>query len=255
MSHPHNPSLVGPVDVPSQTLTFMPPRHYAAYVIGIFPSIYDWCVNVSQRSPLLAQDGFYSTTYPVGSDAFVGVLAWKRGSLLVSMLWVAMIVMVLDRKWVTATIWALISAFFAVVGIIHVPKAGFDEFSTPTYEQCYKATADAAPECWDFAEQWMFFVAYLILAAHFAAIEVARRFLKDDMLDDVIDDPSSHAFDDWFAHAATTKEDFDASKHMAMSIRNGTATAADISAHEESLRNKEKDLEDIEKESSDEVDL
>jgi hypothetical protein len=230
----------------------MPQRHYAAYIIGIFPSIYDWCVNVSYRSPQLALDGFYSSTYPVGSGGFIGVLAWKRGSLLVSMLWVAMVVMVLDRKWITATIWALIAALFAVVGIIHVPKAGFDEFSSPTYEQCWKPNADAVPVCWDFAEQWMFFVAYLILAAHFAAIEVARRFLKDDLLDDVIDDPSAHAFDDWFAHAATTKEDFEASKHLSVSIRNGTATQAQIDAHEASLHKKDVD---IEGESSDEVDL
>jgi hypothetical protein len=234
----------------------MPPRHYAAYIIGIFPSIYDWTVNVAFRSPQLAQDGFYSSTYPVGSGGFIGVLAWKRGSLLVSMLWVAMIVMVLDRKWVTATIWALISALFAVVGIIHVPQAGFDEFSTPTYEQCWKSAADEAPVCWDYAEQWMFFVAYLILAAHFAAIEVARRFLKDESLDDVIDDPSAHAFDDWFAHAKTTKEEFDASKHLALSIRNGTALPGDFSEHNASLhKGGGKDVDDLEKESSDEVDL
>src|SRR3569623_665121 len=103
----------------------MPNRHYAAYIIGLFPSIYDWAVNVSNRSPQSALDGFYSTTYPVGANGFVGVLAWKRGSLLVSMIWTAMVVMILDRKWVTATAWALIGAFFALFGIIHVPQAGF----------------------------------------------------------------------------------------------------------------------------------
>jgi AGZA family xanthine/uracil permease-like MFS transporter len=223
----------------------MPPRHYGAYIIGLFPSIYDWAVNVSFRSPQQALDGFYSSTFPVGSGGFVGVLAWKRGSLLVSMLWVAMIVMVLDRKWVTATIWAFIAALFALFGIIHVPQAGFDEFSTPTYEQCWKGANDAAPTCWDYAEQWMFFVAYLILMAHFAIIEVARRFLKDKSLEDVMDDPSSHAFDDWFAHAATPPEEFAASKHMALSIRNGTALPEEIAMS----------AKEVDKESSDEVDL
>lgn len=40
-------------------------------------------------------------------------------------------------------------------------------------------------------------------ASHFAILEVVRRFLQDDSLDDA----SAHAFDDWFARAAaTTKE-------------------------------------------------
>lgn len=160
-----------------------------------------------------------------------------------------MIVMVLDRKWVTATVWALIAALFALFGIVHVPQAGFDEFSTPTYEQCWN-TAPAgeapAPVCWNFAQQWMFFVGYIILAAHFAIIEVARRFIKDDALEDILDDPSAHAFDDWFADATKTQEEFEASKHLAISIKNGTALPSEMMSAKDA---------DVNNESSDEVDL
>lgn len=223
----------------------MPQRHYAAYIIGLFPSIYDWAVNVSGRSPQQALDGFYSTTYPAGNDGFVGVLAWKRGSLLVSMIWVAMIVMVLDRKWVTATIWALVGAFFALFGIIHVPQAGFEFFNSPTYEQCW-VREDGEASCWDYAEQWMFFVAYIIMAAHFAIIEVARRYTKDDTLLESLDDPSAHAFDDWFADAAKTQEEFEASRHMSLAVPNK-------GSHDEYIPKRE--MEDAANESSDEVDL
>lgn len=157
-------------------------------------------MNICGVAPIKALDGEYNGTYPQGSGGFIGVLAWKRGSLLVSLVWTAMVVMVLDRKWVTATVWALVGAFFAVFGIIHVPQAGFQNFASPTWEQCPKLDeVTLTPECWDHAEQWMFFVAYLMLAAFFALIQIARRFDKD--MQEELDDPSAHAFDDWFKDA------------------------------------------------------
>jgi AGZA family xanthine/uracil permease-like MFS transporter len=178
----------------------MPARHYSAYIIGILPSIYDWAVNITGRSPLLAFDGGYNSNYPPGVNGFIGVLAWKRGSLLISMIWTAMVVMVLDRKFYGAAIWGLIGAVFAVFGIIHVPQAGFQDFSNPTWEQCDVLTADGTPSCWDFAEQWMFFLAYVMLSATFCLIQISRRCTSS--IPDELDDPTSHAFQDWFKDAA-----------------------------------------------------
>lgn len=164
----------------------LPGLHY-----GFVPSVYDWVTNVADRAPL-TDDGTFNTNTP-GTPGWIGVLAWKRGALLVSMLWVAMLVQVIDRQWKLAVIWAILSSLFAVFGIIHVPTAGLKNFSDPFWEQC---TADG---CWEFAEQWMFFVAYLILAATFALIGLVSKV--DDSIDDPIDDESRHAFDDWFKDA------------------------------------------------------
>lgn len=54
-------------------------------------------------------------------DVFRGILALKRGAILVSLCWVAILVHIIDRKWWQAGMWAMISSLFAVVGIIHVP--------------------------------------------------------------------------------------------------------------------------------------
>jgi adenine/guanine/hypoxanthine permease len=135
-----NPATIGPIVlfvglmVNEEALAFMPPRHYGAYVIGLFPSIYDWAVNVSGRSPL--QDPVTGGDSNVISEAWYGVLAWKRGALLVSFVWVAMLVSVIDRQWRKATVWAIIAALFALFGIIHVPEAGFKNFDKPVWEQC-----------------------------------------------------------------------------------------------------------------------
>lgn len=115
------------------------------------------------------------------------------------MIWVAIIVMIIDRKWKTATIWAGIGSLFALFGIIHMPEAGFDNFSSPFWEQCQSAGV-----CWEHGEQWMYFVAYLMLGAFFLIIEVAKRW--DTTLKEPIDDVTAHAFDDWFKDAAKETE-------------------------------------------------
>jgi len=180
-------------------------------------------VNISNRSPLADAnfaDGIDTNiNYPQGVAGFIGVLAWKRGALLVSMIWVAMVVMVLDRKWKVAAIWALIGSVFAVFGIIHVPQAGFDNFNSPTMEQCacdgYPVEIDNSTtltfcdldsvDCWDNATQLDYFGAYLMLAATFGLIEIAKKF--DDSIPEELDDPSAHAFDDWFSNAGIVAPD------------------------------------------------
>lgn len=109
-----------------------------------------------------------------------------------------MLVMVIDRHWTMAAVWALIGAAFAGVGIIHVPEAGFENFTTPVWEQCSTWT-----DCWDYAEQYMFFVAYLMLAGTFALIHFARMHADDEtLLARVEDKETEECFKDWFADAA-----------------------------------------------------
>jgi hypothetical protein len=200
-----NQATIGPIVffvglmVNEEALNFMPSRHYSAYIIGLFPSIFDWVTNVADR-PSLGQDFNINHTK---SAAWTGVLAWKRGSLLVSMLWVAMLVNVLDRQWKSATVWALVAVVFAVFGIIHVPEAGFENFTTPTIEQCWNSAqpgAEPIVQCWEYGAQWMFVVAYIMLGATFVVLHVAAKY--DRTIAVPIDDESRHAFDDWFKDAA-----------------------------------------------------
>lgn len=53
-----NQATIGPIVfficlmMNEETLNFMPARHYPAYIIGLFPSVYDWVTNVSNLGPL-----------------------------------------------------------------------------------------------------------------------------------------------------------------------------------------------------------
>lgn len=154
-------------------------------------------VNVSGRSPLQDLEETGGNINLTGLNNWMGVLAWKRGALLVSFVWVAMLVMVIDRKWKLAALWAMIGSAFALFGIIHVPEAGFENFTDPVWEQC-----SSYESCWEYAQQWMFFTAYLMLAATFVLIELAREYGGDSTLKPpVVDDETEQGFANWFAEA------------------------------------------------------
>ncbi|CAB9526315.1 Inherit from COG: Xanthine uracil vitamin C permease [Seminavis robusta] len=197
-----NQATIGPIvlfvglAVNEEALNFIPSRHYAAYVVG---------------SPI--QDEFGGNINVTGLNSWFGVLAWKRGALLVSFVWVAMLVKVIDRHWSMAAVWSLIGAAFALFGIIHVPEAGFDTFTQPTWEQCSTVTSCTGEgelevctnsvECWDHGEQWMFTVGYVMFAATFMVIHFAQKYGNDPtLLPPIVDEENDQAFADWFADAA-----------------------------------------------------
>merc|ERR1712054_681798 len=51
---------MGGLQVNEEALNFMPSRHYAAYIIGVFPSIFNWVMNTSGRSAMASDDGSYN---------------------------------------------------------------------------------------------------------------------------------------------------------------------------------------------------
>jgi hypothetical protein len=201
-----NQATIGPIvlfvglAVNEEALRYVPRRHYSAYIVGLFPSIYDWTVNVSGRSSLQDFTTGFNTNLP-GLDNWFGVLAWKAGALLVSFVWVYMLVMVIDRKWPQAAAMATMGALLSAVGVIHVPEAGFDNFTQPTWNQCSAATG----ECWEFAQQWMFMTAYLMLAAFYVIIELCRKYKIDKKLLPPVEDAKTDDFGNWFEEAKTIR--------------------------------------------------
>ncbi|CAN0380917.1 unnamed protein product, partial [Ascophyllum nodosum] len=70
----------------------------------------DWVINITARTPLagLAEDGTaYNSNLPDLPEGWWGILGFKRGAILVSLCWVAILVHIIDRKWWQAAVWAL----------------------------------------------------------------------------------------------------------------------------------------------------
>jgi len=194
-----NPATIGPIvffvglQVNEEALNFMPSRHYAAYIIGVFPSIFNWVMNTSGRSAMASDDGSYNINNL--GDLWNGLLAFAQGDLLISLLWTSILVMVMDRRWMGAALWAVISSIFAVFGVIHQFSAGFKAWKTPTWEYC---TADG---CDIYAVEWMFFTAYLMLAGTFILLHFVAKV--DKTIEEPIIDETANAFDNWFSNAYT----------------------------------------------------
>ena len=206
--------LLGPIllfvalMVNEDALDYIPPRHYAAYFIGIFPSIYDWAVNVSNRTPLqdTSEDGYGFNTNQPGTDSWSGVLAFKHSSLLVSMFWTTIVVKTIDRKWLHLFWFCLGAALFSLLGIIHTPTAGFASLRETHWEQCDASTGS----CWQFGQQWMFVVAYVSMGGTALVLDLARRFNCDPTMQIEIDDVSQVTMvdeTDWFDNAALDVSD------------------------------------------------
>ncbi|CAD7700422.1 unnamed protein product [Ostreobium quekettii] len=181
-----------------EALVFMPKRHYAAFIVGLFPSVCDWVVTIAGRAPL---SGFtssgqeFNTNLPGVVSPWYGILGWQRGALLVSMLWVSMLVHIIDRRWLQAAVWAFLAALFAMCGVIHAPEAGFEDFEDATWPSC-RDVGDSV-ECWDHGKQWQYFVAYLMMCATFGILEVVGRVFED-VLPPPIQDETVDMFKDWY---------------------------------------------------------
>lgn len=88
----------------------LPHRHHCAIFFGLFFGICDW---------------IYLTFQP--GATLNGLNAMSKGSALTSMIWVAIIVYTVDRRWPRAAACCLIGAFFAGLGLIHQDQA-FENF-------------------------------------------------------------------------------------------------------------------------------
>ena len=84
----------------------LPQRHHCAIFFGIFFGICDY---------------IYLTFSPSATQN--GLNAMSKGSALSSMIWVAIVVYTIDRRWIRAATFCVIGAAFAGMGLIHQNEA------------------------------------------------------------------------------------------------------------------------------------
>lgn len=93
-------------------------RHHAAIFFGLFFGVSDYIF----------------TQYVGGNESpgNEGPRAMSRGSALSAMIWCGIVVYTIDRRWIRASIFCVIAAFFAGIGLIHQTEAFGDEFREGT---------------------------------------------------------------------------------------------------------------------------
>jgi AGZA family xanthine/uracil permease-like MFS transporter len=202
-----NQATIGPIVlfvglmVCEEALKYLPARHYTVFVIGMFPSVVDWAINNFSAAPVSGftdTGGEYNASVAGPIINYAGSYALQNGSILISMLWTAMLVYIIDRRWVLATATSLITSLFAMFGIIHSASAGFDNFNVETVPNCTLAADGETIECFDLNKQWMYFVSYLIIAGICAGCYFCQRLGVKGFLSPILEDDDD-VFADWWS--------------------------------------------------------
>lgn len=131
----------------AQAFQTSPSRHAPAIVLALVPNIAAWAQTLVES--VAADRAALAGTF----DApvyYEGMRILGTGAILVGLLWAAIAIFVIDRKWNQAVVYSLVAAALSFLGIIHVP-GGF-----------WLASGGGVPPA-----AWQLAISYLVLAAMF----------------------------------------------------------------------------------------
>lgn len=165
----------------AQAFETSPIKHAPAIVLGIFPALAGWGVLLIQSifnfangklGEILAKENITNKYAIVMSDLspdmmllppfsypLHAMLALNQGFLLVSMFWAAICVAVLERQFIKAGHWCLITSFFSAIGMIH----------------SYRLLGNGIANNFSFPASGEFTVAYVLMGGVFYLTSVLAR--------------------------------------------------------------------------------
>ncbi len=104
----------------AQAFQEIPPRHALAAAIGLIPAFAAWAVFLVETSVRVAGSSLLETASKFGTQLHVsGMIALSQGFILTSMIYAAILVHVIDRRFHAAMVWAGVAALLSATGLIH----------------------------------------------------------------------------------------------------------------------------------------
>ncbi|CAF0754359.1 unnamed protein product [Adineta steineri] len=169
----------------AETLAITPQRHYPAFLLGIMPVIADWArttiingvVSAYSKLNISNVDFTQNITSQINDFSYRGLENFAGGSLLQCIFITAIMMYMIDRKFIQAAIWSLIAGLLSFVGLIHAT----------TVRILYRTTDDG----------WQFTVAYVMTAFIFLLFEIAQRYGWVQEPETEPDDLSSEEWIEW----------------------------------------------------------
>lgn len=106
--------------ITAQAFQEVPGRHAPAVAIGLIPCLAGWAFLLVDSTLLAAGTNLYATIGKFGQALYIhGLIALSQGFILTSMVFAAMLVHIIDRKFLHAAAWAVAAAGLAAIGIMH----------------------------------------------------------------------------------------------------------------------------------------
>ncbi len=177
----------------ADTLAITPQRHYPAFLLGIMSIVANWAQGTIINGVSNAYSNFTlpnvqfspNVTSAITGFSYRGLINFAGGALLQCVFLTAILMYIIDRKFLRATVWSLLAGFFSFFGLINANSVGV----------LIKNTDDG----------WRFTVAYGMLAVLFLGLEVAQRkhWVKEQETEP--DDLSSLEWAEWRREQALKK--------------------------------------------------
>jgi adenine/guanine/hypoxanthine permease len=150
----------------AQAFAATPREHAPAVAVGLLPGIAAWGALMLKTG--LRAGGVGSQGHPFSADLIAtlgqadvaahGVFALEQGFLLTSMVWAAITVEIIERRFLRASLWALAASVLSLVGLVHAYAF---------------APADTVQDM-TFGKAWTFALAYALLAGFLALGRVCK---------------------------------------------------------------------------------
>ena len=104
----------------AQAFQTVPQHHALAVALGLIPALAAWALQLIETSIRKAGSSLYEVAPTFGADLYIhGVIALSQGFLLSSMVLAAILVFVIERKFLRAAAWTATAAVLSLTGLIH----------------------------------------------------------------------------------------------------------------------------------------
>lgn len=165
--------------ITAQAFAATPDEHAPAVAVGLFPAIAAWGFNVVQGA-FFASGGktiqeLLTANRSVELNGYLlqGMISMERGYIFTCMFLAAISAFLIDRKFFTAGLWAVLAGAFAAVGLTHafVLQGNIVDF---LFVSATPGAAAMSYRAWDVA------VGYGLIALAFFAFGIYHRGRKDE---------------------------------------------------------------------------
>jgi adenine/guanine/hypoxanthine permease len=106
--------------ITAQAFQEVPKPHALAVGLGLVPAMASWALVLIETTLRVTGSSLYAAAPLFRGDLYIhGVIALSQGFMLSSMVLAALLVQVIERRFVQAAVWAGIAASFSFTGLIH----------------------------------------------------------------------------------------------------------------------------------------
>ncbi len=103
-----------------QAFQEVPAAHCVAVALGLVPMLAQWVTQIVDLTVRKSGTDLMTVAPRFGGElAIYGMIALGQGALLVSMIWAAALVWIIERSFLKASAWMLVAAALSCLGVIH----------------------------------------------------------------------------------------------------------------------------------------